>query len=446
VDTDTGLDTHEAVVSSAPIDDDGTFAAVGEGGVATDAGSESSPPRPKEGSRHWVRIRFLLSMVAIGAAVAFLWQRASALRGAGKLLDHVDWRFIGLAVLFEAASMIVFARMQRWLLRAGQVRLPLRTMVEITVAGNAISATLPGGVAWAAAWAFGQLKRRGVETFLRVWVFLVAGALSSFALFIVVAVGIEVAGSRGPVADLRWAALSLAAIPVALGLSLLRRWPPVGRVAVGLAGFVRRRLPGGTWVLGSGRKLLDRFDAVHLSPTHWVEILGLAILNWLYDCIVLVCSLLALHVAVPWRGIFVIYGVTQIAAAFPITPGGLVVVEGTLAGLLTAYGVPTEAAFATVILYRIVSFWGLVPLGWGVWVWLDLLQRRGQRRRRPHPWAFHLPHEALPIPRAHVPRAHVPRAHRARRALLPEPAPCHGCDEEVDPPVDGSMLSAQDAS
>ena len=383
--------------------------------------STSGPPQPsaKPHSRHWAQFRFALSIVAVGAAVGFLWQRASALRGAGELLDHVDWRFMGLAVLFEAASMIVFARIQRWLLWAGRVRLPLRTMVEITVAGNAISATLPGGVAWAAAWAFGQLRRRGVETFLRVWVFLVAGAVSSFALFLVVAIGIEVAGGRGPVADLRWAALSLAGIPVvALALALLRRWSPVQRLATRLGAFVRLHLPGGRWMLRSGRKVLDRFDAVHLSPSRWAEVLGLAILNWLYDCIVLVCSLLALHVAVPWRGIFVIYGITQIAAAFPITPGGLVVVEGTLAGLLTAYGVHTEAAFATVILYRIVSFWGLVPLGWGVWVWLDLLQRRGQGSRRPHPWAFHVPFEP-----------------KDRRALLPEPSPCDGCDGEAPPPI-----------
>jgi putative heme transporter len=239
-------------------------------------------------------------------------------------------------------------------------------------------------------------------------------------------VGIEVAGGRGPVADLRWAALSLAAIPVAaLALALLRRWPPVQRVATRLGVFVRQHLPGGSGVLRSGRKLLDRFDAVHLSPSRWLEVLGLAILNWLYDCIVLVCSLLALHVAVPWRGIFVIYGITQIAAAFPITPGGLVVVEGTLAGLLTAYGVHTEAAFATVILYRIVSFWGLVPLGWGVWVWLDLLQRRGQRGRRPHPWAFHVASEQ-----------------KDRRALLPEPSPCDGCDEEAHL----SLLNSREAS
>ena len=83
-----------------------------------------------------------------------------------------------------------------------------------------------------------------------------------------------------------------------------------------------------------------------------------------------------------------IYGITQIAASFPITPGGVVVVEGSLAALLTAYGVHPQAALATVVLYRIVSFWGVVPIGWGSGSGFDLMQRRG-RTSRPHPWAFH---------------------------------------------------------
>jgi putative heme transporter len=364
-------------------------------------------------------------LAVFGVAVWFLAERGSDLRGAAHLLAHVDWRLVAVAVLFEAASMVVFARMQWWLLRAGNVRLPLRTMVEITLAGNAISATLPGGVAWAAAWAFGQLRRRGVDRFLRVWVFLVAGAASSFALFIVVAIGIEVAGGRGPVADLRWAVLSLAAIPVvALLVTPVRRWRPVRRVIEHISGFVRESVPGGRFVLRLQRRLFEQLDEVHLSPLHWAEVLGLGLLNWLYDCAVLVCAMLALHVAVPWRGIFVIYGITQIAASFPITPGGLVVVEGSLAGLLTAYGVHTEAALATVVVYRIVSFWGLVPVGWGVWVALDLVQRRGGRA---HPWAFHVGHDELD-------ELGGSEAHKHKKvALLPDPAPCDGCGEEAEP-------------
>jgi hypothetical protein len=399
-------------------------------------GAESDRPAPEVGPdptdqpprRWWVWLQRSVSLVLVGAAVWFLAQRGTELRGAAHLLAHLDWRLVGMAVLFEAASMVVFARLQRWLLRAGHVSLSLGTMVEITLAGNAIAATLPGGVAWAAAWAFGQLRRRGVDRFLRVWVFLVAGAVSSFALFLVVAVGIEVAGGRGPVAGLRWAAVGLAAIPVAgLAAALVGRWRRLQRVEARLASLVERRVPAGRMAVRGWRSLVDRFDTVHLSPQHWAEVLGLAILNWLYDGAVLACSLLALHVGVPWRGLFVIYGITQIAAAIPITPGGLGVVEGSLAGLLTAYGVPTEAALATVVLYRIVSFWGLVPVGWGVWVWLDLRQRRGRRPRKSHPWAFHAPH----------------RWSRSEKiALLPDPAPCPGCDEEGE----GSRWRSMEAS
>ncbi len=372
---------------------------------------DTAPAKPWK--RRWTWIRRGITVVLVGAAVWFLAQRGTELRHAVDLLRRVDWRLIGLAVLFEAASMVVFARLQRLLVRAGGVNLSLPTMVEITLAGNAIAATLPGGVAWAASWAFGQLRRRGVSRFLRVWVFLVAGALSSFALFVVVAVGIEVAGNRGPVADLRWAAISLAGIPIAVLLAALAsRSHVVKRVETRLVAVVRR-VPGGGFVLRSVRSLLGRLDEVHLSPLHWVEVLGLAILNWLYDAAVLVCALLALHVHVPWRGVFVIYGITQIAASFPITPGGVVVVEGSLAALLTAYGVHPQQALATVVLYRLVSFWGVVPIGWAVWVGFDVMQRRG-RTSRPHPWAFH-----------------AGRGRDEKTGLLPEPVACDGCGEEA---------------
>jgi hypothetical protein len=281
-------------------------------------------------------------------------------------------------VLFEAASMVVFARLQRHLLRAGGVRVKLRTMVEITIAGNAVAATLPGGVAWSAAWVFGQLGRRGVDRFLRVWVFLIAGALSSFALFLVVFAGIELAGGSGPVSDLRWAVFGLACIPVvALALALASKTKPGRAITRRVIAAMERERKVGPFVLRRSRAVTKRVEAVHLSRIGWAETLGLGLLNWIYDCIVLVASMLALGIAVPWRGIFVIYGLTQIAAVVPITPGGVVVVEGTLAGLLTAYGVHSGDAFATVVLYRLISFWALVPIGWGVWGALNTREKHG---------------------------------------------------------------------
>lgn len=368
----------------------------------------------------WRALRLGVSLALLGAAVYLLVGRASKVADAWHLLGHLRWRWVGLAVLFEAASMVVFARMQRWLLRAGGVEVPLRTMVEITVAGNAVAATLPGGVAWAGAWVFGQLRRRGVSRFLRVWMFLVAGAVSSFALFIVVAVGIELAGRRGPVSGLRWGVLALAAIPVvALCLFAVRHTAPARRARHATATAVRA-LPGGRWTLDKLGDLARRVAAVRLGPLGWAETLGLGLLNWLDDCAVLVACMLALGLSVPWRGIFVVYGLTQVAAAVPVTPGGIGVVEGTLATLLHAYGVPVEQAIATTVVYRIVSFWGLVPIGWGSWVALDLLQQRGGRARLVHPWAEHRHEEPADWPATD------------RRRLVPEPAASTAGGRAVD--------------
>jgi hypothetical protein len=123
---------------------------------------------------------------------------------------------------------------------------------------------------------------------------------------------------------------------------------------------------------------------------------------------------------VPWRGLLVIYSLTQISASLPVTPGGLGVVEGSMAALLVAYGVPTGQSLAVVLLYRIVSFWGLVPIGWGTWLWLEAGQRTG-RRARAHPWTVH----------AHAHGAAPPRASGPERLLRPAPCEgCDGCDEE----------------
>jgi uncharacterized membrane protein YbhN (UPF0104 family) len=68
--------------------------------------------------------------------------------------------------------------------------------------------------------------------------------------------------------------------------------------------------------------------------------------------------------------------VAQIAENLPITPGGIGVVEGTLSLLLVAYGMPTDTAVAAVLLYRIISFWVLVPVGWLTAGGLVVVQRR----------------------------------------------------------------------
>lgn len=360
------------------------------------ASTNSDEGRPGRRWLPWLRRAVAVGLVA-GAVVAAFTKRHE-LAQASHLLAHLHWTWLGVAVALQAASMIVFARLQRWLLRAGRVDIGLGSMVEITLAGNAMSTSLPGGVAWAAGWAFGQLRRRGADRVLAGWVILVAGALSSFALFLVVAGGIELAGSRGPMAGLRWGAAGLAAIPMvaALAAVAIHRSRLVRERATEVWGWLRTTLPNGQSVASALEHLVNRARTVRPSPLGWLEAFALALVNWVDDCACMVACILALGARVPWQGVLVAYGFTQIAASLPVTPGGLGVVEASMATLLVAYGMRADEAFATVVLYRVVSFWGLVPVGWGVWGYLEVCRRRGRRGDQPHPWTlghrgFHLP-------------------------------------------------------
>jgi uncharacterized protein (TIRG00374 family) len=116
---------------------------------------------------------------------------------------------------------------------------------------------------------------------------------------------------------------------------------------------------------------------------------ALAMANWLCNCATLIACILALGAHVHWRGVLVAYALAQISASLPITPGGIGVVEGSLTFALIAYGQNASEAVAIVLLYRIVSFWGVVPLGWLSWAYLALQQRRGRREGKHHPWAVH---------------------------------------------------------
>ncbi len=328
----------------------------------------------------------------VSAVVLVVLKGGTLARGAARL-SHVRFEWLVFAAVAEAASMVCFGRMQQRLLRAGGAGLSLPTMVSITMAANALNGTLPGGGGWAAAWLYDHLGSRQVARFLRVWMFLVAGGISSFALFCVIAAGVEIAGPRGPVASLRWLVFLLALIPaVVVALEAFRTRPPVRQLVEWAERHAEQHaepppdrhaehhVQGRPSLLDRFRALISRISAVRLGSWGWIAVLLLALGNWLFDCAVAIAAMEALAVRVPWSGVLVVYGLTQISAAIPITPGGIGVVEGSMTALLHAYGMPLSGALPVVLLYRIVSFWILVPIGWAVWGALETSTRARQLR------------------------------------------------------------------
>jgi hypothetical protein len=90
---------------------------------------------------------------------------------------------------------------------------------------------------------------------------------------------------------------------------------------------------------------------------------------------------IAIDAPIPWTGLLLAYGAGQLAATLPITPGGLGVVEGSITVALVAFGGAETSTVDAVLLYRIISFWFILALGWLFIGELALQVRRGRWSR-----------------------------------------------------------------
>src|ERR1700691_2197730 len=90
---------------------------------------------------------------------------------------------------------------------------------------------------------------------------------------------------------------------------------------------------------------------------------------------------LPVNPAIPWKGLLLAYGAGQLAPTLPFTPGGLGVVEGSITIALVAFGGSQVSTVDAVLMYRVISFWLVVVVGWGFGGQLAFQVRRGRWSR-----------------------------------------------------------------
>jgi uncharacterized protein (TIRG00374 family) len=102
--------------------------------------------------------------------------------------------------------------------------------------------------------------------------------------------------------------------------------------------------------------------------------------NWLLDAAALWMFIAAFGHRTKVVGLLVSYGLAQVLAAIPITPGGLGVVEATLTATLVGFGVPNGVAVLGVITWRLFQFWLPIPFGGLAYLSLHVGPRRPARQ------------------------------------------------------------------
>jgi uncharacterized protein (TIRG00374 family) len=306
--------------------------------------------------------------------------KTEELTGITGYLDHLRWWWLALAVLAEFLSYASLSSLQRRMLRAGSVRVPAVGMIGITLAGSAIQYSFPGGSIIYLAYLFRQFKRWGADDLLAGWVVVAFNMVTFVALAVISAAGLALAFGTGDALGLVESILGIliAAILFVLLIQERRRLLPHITRAVGLSQRLFRRphpdRPAAEVVAAWTTELAA------VSPTRqvWARSFVMGMSNWLADMSCLALSFYAVGVGIPWRGLLLAYGAGQLASTLPITPGGLGVVEGSLTIALVTFGGGAESTVAAVLLYRMVSFWLMLPIGWAGWASLALAGRRNR--------------------------------------------------------------------
>ncbi len=344
-----------------------------------DHGPSGGPDPPGRGrSVAWRWARVAVALAGIGLAAWVIVGKRDELIGAAAALEDLNVAWLGVALGLEALAIVAYALMERRLLRAGGARVGTAALTAVTFAGNSLQLSMPGGAAWAYVYAFRQFRRLGADETLSTWALIFATVLSNAAIALVAAVGLVIAQpGQGP-ADLGLLLAGVAVVAAAIFWLSRNHGVVTGAMVLSVrAGQAVIHKPTGD-AHAIVEEVWSRLVAVRPG---WRDVLWAAwwaLWNWLFDAACLAVAFLAVGAGVPWRGMLLAYGAAQLAALLPVTPGGLGVVEGSLTIALVAYGGSTETTVSAVLLYRLLSFWGMLPVGWACLGALALRQRRAR--------------------------------------------------------------------
>ena len=337
--------------------DEAPGAVIGEG--------EPERIRHSHKPRWWRPVRRITKVLIFAFVLQFLvLPQIQGTRRALKQLGQVHFAYLIAGVALEAAAIVSYAMLTRSVLpREGSPSVLTLLRVQLSTLG--FSHVAPGGAAAGSPLGYRLLTHAGVD-----------GPEAGFAL------ATQGMGSAVVLNALLWLAL-VVSIPINGFNPIYLVAAVVGVVAIGafavliatltrgeeksaavLAAFASHvplvdketvtalvhRIAERLRELGSDRQLLRRAAA-------W------AAANWLLDAASLWVFVAAFGYRVSIVGLLVAFGLANVLAAIPITPGGLGVIEAVLTSTLVGFGTPATVAILGVATYRLLNFWLPIPLG-----------------------------------------------------------------------------------
>ncbi|MFA9429984.1 YbhN family protein [Egicoccus sp. AB-alg2] len=316
-------------------------------GQDTDADATAST-RP--GRRLLLGVVLVVAVYAVG--VAFI-----GVRDALDALARAAWWPLLAALGLEAITLVTLGQVHRSSAAAVRGRLRLREALNVSMSAFTVSQTVPGGGAVAGALIVRRLQAFGLSGPQATASMVLTATLATVTIALLAAVGVASAVLEAELPGIVLggiAGLVVVLLGVVAAVVAVLRSPAVARRVLGRLGRLHRAVA--TRVDGWRRSL----EVVHDDPPtvgRLLRVVAWSAVNWSADIAALALVFLAIGEPVSLTVLLVGFGVSQIGAAVPVTPGGVGFVESGMVGAFVALGTPASQAATVVVLYRVLATW-----------------------------------------------------------------------------------------
>ena len=278
-------------------------------------------------------------------------------------ISNVNPFLLILGLALEAAALVAYAALTRTALPQRSVR--LTRLFRIQLATKALGNVVPGGSAAGSALGYRLLTASGVKGSDAGFALATAGLGSAVVLnlllWVTMLVSIPLAGWNPIYVTVAMGGVFILLAMAGLMVALIKGQGAAERVVRWAAR--RARFIEADRVMELLQRLAKRLVDLISDRELLVRVLLWSLANWLLDAAALWVFLRAFGGSVRPDSLIVAFGVANVAAALPIMPGGLLIVEGLLATMLAFFGVERAVWSLGIPAYRVAQYWLPIPLG-----------------------------------------------------------------------------------
>ncbi|MEY2968370.1 MAG: hypothetical protein RIQ64_997 [Actinomycetota bacterium] len=319
----------------------------------------------------WMR-----TLKTIGIAAIFYFFVLPLIPGFRQALDDlldVDRSMLVIGVCLELAALLCYSLLTRAALGPEGDKVSVLRLFRIQLSTKALGSIMPAGNAASSALGYRLLTLSGVHGPDAGFALATAGIGSAVVLNLILWFGLIVSiPLRGVNALYGFAAIVgiiLMLVASALIFGLVEGQGRAERAVRWLARHVRIDADRASEVI---RHLGNRLEGLIADRQLLVRVAVWASANWLFDMAAVYVFLRAFGGNLALDGLIVAFGLANVMAVVPVTPGGLGLVEGVYIPTIVGFGLDRSTATVGILTYRIAQFWMPIVIGAGCYLSLRL--------------------------------------------------------------------------